>query len=113
MRCGVRSLPAGVHVLPCRRNENEGIWVGIDLGTQSVRATAVSGIGDVVGHGSHPLTNWRNGGRHEQDPEQWWLALGCACRVALAGLAPTQIRGVAVDGTSGTILLVNQSGHPL
>jgi len=113
MRCGARSLPAGVHVSSLHRNEREAIWIGIDLGTQSVRATAVSQVGDVLGCGSHPLTSWRKDGRHEQDPEQWWLALACACRVALAGLPSAQIRGVAVGGTSGTILLINQSGRPL
>lgn len=82
-----------------------GVWVGIDLGTQSVRALAVTGDGQVAGMGSAPLTSHRDGPRHEQDPEQWWQAVSLACRQAVPS---GTVHGVAVDGTSGTILL---DGH--
>lgn len=36
-----------------------------------------------------------------------------ACRAALDGMAATSIRSLAVDGTSGTILLVDRSGNAL
>ncbi len=91
----------------------ESVWLGFDLGTQSARAVAVSRTGHVLGQGSHLLTSWRNGPRHEQDPEQWWNAIASASRAALAGLPASAIRGVAVDGTSGTILLVDRSGNAL
>src|SRR5689334_57391 len=88
-------------------------WLGLDLGTQSVRAMAVSSTGLVLGSGSHPLTSHRDESRHEQNPEDWWNAIAAACRTAVADLTPGMIRGVAVDGTSGTILLVDRSGKPL
>jgi D-ribulokinase len=91
----------------------ESIWLGLDLGTQSVRAVAVSERGHVLGQGSYPLSSWRDGPRHEQNPEDWWRAVGCAGRAALADLPASSIRGVAVDGTSGTILLVDRSGKAL
>jgi D-ribulokinase len=83
------------------------VWLGIDVGTQSARALAVSDTGRVLGQGSHPLVIRRDGSRHEQDPEDWWRGVVSACRVALASLPTSAIRGVAVDATSGTILLVN------
>ncbi len=43
-------------------------WLGIDLGTQSVRALLVTADGTVLGGGSAPLTGRREGVRHEQDP---------------------------------------------
>ena len=89
------------------------IWLGFDLGTQSVRAVAVSETGRVLGLGFHPLTSRRDGLRHEQNPEDWWHAITCACRAALTGLPATSIKGMAVDGTSGTILLVDRSGKAL
>ncbi|WP_240506554.1 FGGY-family carbohydrate kinase [Thermoactinospora rubra] len=89
------------------------VWIGIDLGTQSVRALAVTGDGRVAGLGTRPLTGRRDGPRHEQDPEQWWRAVGLACREALAEVPPAQVRGVAVDATSGTILLADRDGRPL
>ena len=50
-------------------DKGEGsIWLGFDLGTQSVRAVGVSETGRVLGQGSHPLTGRRDGPLHEQDP---------------------------------------------
>ena len=91
----------------------ENVWLGIDLGTQSVRAVAVSETGSVLGQSSQPLTSRRDGLRHEQDPEEWWRATISACRGALANLHSRRIAGLAVDGTSGTILLTNSSGDAL
>jgi D-ribulokinase len=93
--------------------EPDMVWLGLDLGTQSVRAMAVSSTGVVLGSGFHPLTSQRDGSRHEQNPEDWWNAIATACRIAVADVTPETIRGVAVDGTSGTILLVDRSGKPL
>ena len=88
-------------------------WLGLDLGTQSVRAIAVSANGEVLGVGSQRLTSQRDGPRHEQNPEEWWSAIAAACRIALKNLPPGSIHGVAVDGTSGTILLIDRAGRPL
>jgi sugar (pentulose or hexulose) kinase len=92
----------------------KGLWIGIDLGTQSVRALAATDRGEVVGAGAAPLASRRSKDRHEQDPEAWWTATGEACRAALAGLAkPAEIGGVAVCGTSGTVLLTDEAGGAL
>ncbi|MFZ0420158.1 MAG: FGGY family carbohydrate kinase [Candidatus Sulfotelmatobacter sp.] len=92
---------------------NECCWLGIDLGTQSVRAAAVTRDGLLVGQGSHPLATQRDGPRHEQNPEEWWRATVSACRAAVDDLPASSIRSVAVDGTSGSILLVDHSGNAL
>ncbi len=92
---------------------SDDIWLGLDVGTQSVRALAVTSTGEILGANSQRLTSQRNGPRHEQNPEDWWRATSIACRTALADLPAKAIRGVAVDSTSGTILLVDRSGHPL
>jgi len=73
----------------------------------------VSGTGLLVGRGSLPLTTRRDGPRHEQDPEEWWRAAVSACHAAVAGLPASSIQSVAVDGTSGTIVLVDRSGKAL
>ncbi|MEV2268744.1 FGGY-family carbohydrate kinase [Nonomuraea africana] len=90
-----------------------GVWVGLDLGTQSVRALAVTGDGTVAGMGTRKLTSHRDGERHEQDPEQWWRATALACAEALAEVPGAEVRGVAVDATSGTVLLADPRGRPL
>jgi D-ribulokinase len=89
------------------------MWLGFDLGTQSVRAMAVSETGYVLGQSSQPLTSRREGPRHEQNPEDWWRAIVCVSRAVVAGLPASSIRGLAVDGTSGTILLCDKSGNAL
>jgi D-ribulokinase len=91
----------------------EPLWLGIDVGTQSVRVLAVDDDGQVAGAGAAPLTSRRDGPRHEQDPEQWWAAICAASGQALAGLDPERVAGLAVDATSGTILLTDASGHPV
>jgi sugar (pentulose or hexulose) kinase len=91
----------------------DAVWLGIDLGTQSVRAVAVTASGAIAGTGAHALTSWRENDRHEQDPERWWLATAAACRRALDGVRPGAVRAVAVAGTSGTVLLTDDDGNPL
>jgi len=101
-------------------SEGEGereAWLGIDLGTQSVRALLVRGDGTVLGGGTAPLTGRRDGVRHEQEPGEWWEAVCIASRAALAALAgwsgAVRIGGLAVCGTSGTVLLTDGSGRPV
>ncbi|MCC3766749.1 FGGY-family carbohydrate kinase [Streptomyces sp. UNOC14_S4] len=98
---------------PSRALDPDAVHLGLDLGTQSARAVAVDGTGRTVGAASRPLSSRREGVRHEQDPGQWWTALADACREALAGVAPGRVRGLAVDATSGTILLADGRGTPL
>jgi sugar (pentulose or hexulose) kinase len=89
------------------------VWLGIDLGTQGVRAVAYDADGHVAGEGATALDSSRAGPRHEQDPGQWWRAVAGATRQALAAAHDPPVRGVAVDSTSGTVLLVDDAGHAL
>ena len=89
------------------------VWLGLDLGTQSARALAVTASGEIVGAGTQPLTSRRSGARHEQDPEAWWHAIAAASSEAMQTVPAEAVRGVAVDATSGTIVLVDRRGSPL
>ncbi|GAA3823930.1 FGGY-family carbohydrate kinase [Streptomyces coacervatus] len=88
-------------------------WLGIDLGTQSVRVLAVTGDGTVLGSGSAPLGGSRVGERHEQDPGEWWKGVCTASQAAIGSLSGVRIAGLAVCGTSGTVLLTDAEGQPL
>ncbi|MEU3937576.1 FGGY family carbohydrate kinase [Streptomyces sp. NPDC029044] len=89
-------------------------WLGVDLGTQSVRVLLVTADGTVLGSGSARLTGRRDGVRHEQDPLRWWAALCEASRAALGSAPPGRpVGGLAVCGTSGTVLLTDGSGRPV
>jgi sugar (pentulose or hexulose) kinase len=87
--------------------------MGVDLGTQSVRALAVTDDGQVLGSGSAPLTGHRDRDHHEQLPGDWWEGARAAIREALRTLPAARVRGVAVDSTSGTVLLTDSKGAPL
>ncbi|MEV6141580.1 FGGY family carbohydrate kinase [Streptomyces sp. NPDC051992] len=87
------------------------MWMGIDLGTQSVRAVVAGDRGEILGSGSALLTGRRDGVRHEQRPADWWTAVCAATRQALRDCpAP---RALAVCATSGTVLLGDREGRPL
>jgi sugar (pentulose or hexulose) kinase len=83
-------------------------WIGIDLGTQSVRAVLVDPDGTVLARASRPLTSVRDGVRHEQDPQHWLDAVD-ACLVDIDAVPS----GIAICSTSGTFLLTDVAGRPL
>lgn len=90
------------------------VYLGIDAGTQSLRVMAVTPDGEVAAVASRPLSSRRDGRRHEQDPAQWWRAAAECLREVTSTLgAAIEIIGVAVDATSGTILLTDEQGRAL
>lgn len=89
-------------------------WIGIDLGTQSVRVVAIADDGAALATASRPLTSRRDGVRHEQDPTQWWSATCTALREVTSLIpAGTRVAAVAVSATSGTVVVVDDRGRPL
>ena len=90
-------------------------YVGIDLGTQSVKVGIFDRSGALEAAGSGPLTSRRDGPRHEQDPREWIRASADALAEAVGTMAPERrkaIVGVAICGTSGTLALVDVRGGP-
>lgn len=87
------------------------VALGIDVGTSGVRIAAVDATLAVraVAHVAMPPPA-SLGGRVQQDPAVWWQATSAALRAMdLAGL---DVRALAVDATSGTILEVREDGSP-
>ncbi|MDG4820541.1 FGGY-family carbohydrate kinase [Asanoa sp. WMMD1127] len=84
------------------------LFAGVDVGTQSLRVLLADDEGAVVARSTGPLRSRRVGDRHEQDPAQWWAALGQAFR----GVPADRVGGVAICGTSGTFLLADRDGRP-
>lgn len=91
---------------------SEPVWIGVDLGTQSVRALAVDGTGGTVAVASRQLSSWREGTRHEQDPSSWWELTADALAEVSAALAGRAVGAVTVCATSGTVLLTGPDGTP-
>lgn len=91
----------------------EQVWIGLDLGTQGVRAVALTGDGDVLGREGSSFISRRRGSRHEQDPDRWWEA-AAGCLQLLARRIPSgAVGGIAVASTSGTIVGLDAHGRPV
>ena len=85
-------------------------WIGIDLGTQSVRAVLVEATGEVLARAARPLTSRRGKVWHEQDPRQWITTV----EQVLAEVSPFgEVEGLAICSTSGTVLLTDRDGRPV
>jgi sugar (pentulose or hexulose) kinase len=91
--------------------------IGLDLGTQGVRALAVDKQGKIAAHASAPLRLTESSlpaGWHQQDAEDWWQAV-CTCLQQLCQSLPqpASIAALSVTSTSGTLLAVDRNGVPL
>ncbi|WP_374947345.1 FGGY family carbohydrate kinase, partial [Agreia sp.] len=90
----------------------ESVWVGVDLGTQSVRVIALGDDGVQLAIASRPVHSRRSAGIHEQDPDEWWAGVRDALRDVTAELGPRRrVTALAISATSGTIVLVDELGH--
>jgi FGGY-family pentulose kinase len=90
--------------------------LGLDAGTQSLRAALVDLTGRAVAYGVAPIdTVFPRPTWAEQDPNQWWTAAQSAVRQALAGAQakPEQIAGIGLDCTACTVLACDSAGEPL
>ncbi len=90
------------------------LFLGIDLGTSGCRAIVIDNNRQVQAQASTSIpAPLQQGVAIEQDPLLWWNAV---CRVlhSLQTKIPMQnIRAIAIDGTSGTLLAVDKYGVPL
>ncbi|HLZ06142.1 MAG TPA: FGGY-family carbohydrate kinase [Bradyrhizobium sp.] len=90
-----------------------GLFLGIDIGTGGVRACAIDAQADIRGMASAALPAPRQrGDAIDQDPELWWQAAVAAILKLGQTIDLAGVERIAVDGTSGTLLLVDAAGQP-
>ena len=90
--------------------------LGIDGGTESLRAALFDLDGAVLASAAAPYeTRFPQPAWAEQDPRDWWRALGKAVRaaVAQAGIRSEAIAAMAVDTTCCSVVALNGNGEPL
>lgn len=90
--------------------EEEALFVGVDFGTSGVR---VSVIDEREVEQAHAKTAFSSIGANGRDPHIWWRAFELTLDNAMGQIDPSRVAGVAIDGTSGTLLAVNPDGVPL
>ncbi len=89
------------------------LCLGIDIGTNGARIIAVDAAGAAVARAVQPMAPpRREGDRAEQDPTIWWEAVLAAFATLAGEIDLTRVRRIAVDGTSGTFLLIDDAGRP-
>lgn len=90
--------------------------IGVDGGTESLRA----GVFDLSGRplafaASSYQTDYPRPAWAEQDPEDWWRAMGIAVRQACAeaGVSGTDVAALCVDTTCCSVVVLDAKGKPL
>ena len=86
--------------------KNKTCFVGIDLGTSGCRAIAIDSNARIL---AEQQKNYHHSAK--QTPDLWWKSI----RFVLNKLIPAldnPISHIAIDGTSGTLLLTDKKGKP-
>lgn len=92
------------------------LYLGLDIGTQSVRAALFDDGGTCRGYGTsaidtlYPRPSWA-----EQEPRQWWQAARAAVAGAMtkAGARADDIAAIGLDCTACTVVACDADGTPL
>lgn len=83
--------------------------LGIDLGTSGVRAAALSADGDMLDMAAFPFPD----AAQARLPATWWTGVRACLTELSSRLSFASVEGVAVDGTSGTVVAIDANGHPV
>src|SRR6266852_8833241 len=92
------------------------LFLGLDVGTQSLRAALFDLRGNCRAFATAPLDTFHpQPAWAEQDAAQWWLAARAAVPEALAraGAAAADVAGIGLDCTACTVLPCRADGTPL
>ena len=90
------------------------LFIGIDIGTSACRACAINAQADILATARTALPSpTRNGAAIEQDPSVWWQALQDTLDSLCADINSKDVKHIAIDGTSSTLLLSTLEGQPL
>ncbi|MES9946746.1 MAG: FGGY-family carbohydrate kinase [Candidatus Thiodiazotropha sp.] len=91
------------------------LYIGIDLGTSGCRAIAIDTTGTIQACASRPLPGpqTQQPQQSRQDPGIWWRTLLEVLAEIATSRGNDRVKGIAVDGTSSTLLLCDPQGKPL
>lgn len=94
----------------------QGIYLGIDVGTEGVRVALFDEHGTPRALESRRYrTHWPRPAWAEQNPEDWWNSLQQCVRAVLcqADLSGADIRGIGIDTTACTVVCLDKKMKPL
>lgn len=89
-------------------------YIGLDIGTSGCRACAIDEHSRLIAISNQPMPQPSQvDDRVQQDPAIWWQAVQKTLTQLLQQIKPEQVRAIAVDGTSGSLLITDEDGLPL
>ena len=87
------------------------LFLGLDIGTSSVKSILVSAGGEVEAVASTPLSlQTPEPGWAEQDPEAWWTASGGTIRELLAQRPRARVAAVGISGQMHSSVFLDKTG---
>ena len=96
------------------------LLIGLDFGSDSVRALLVSSAGEEVASCVHNYTRWNQGlysdreiAQFRQHPLDYLEGMESVIKGVLQGQDPERVAGIGVDTTGSTICAVDKNGVPL
>ena len=93
---------------------NSPLFLGIDLGTSGIRAILIDEDEHLIACARTNLPPAvQLGTAAEQEPALWWRGVIEVMENLRRQVPLHAVRAIAVDGTSGTVLLTDAQGHPL
>lgn len=90
--------------------------IGVDGGTESIRAFVFDLDGrPLASHATAYKTEFPNPSWAEQNPQDWWSAMGQSVKGALAkaGVAASDVIAMSVDTTCCSVVALDKEGVPL
>ena len=90
---------------------NEGVFLGLDVGTSGVKAILVRPTGDVVATATTPLTlSTPRPGWAEQDPDAWWESSIAAIREVRSRRPNDAVLAVGLSGQMHSSVFLDRNG---
>ena len=86
--------------------QNRSLYAGVDFGTSGCRLALIDSDKSQVYSQQLRYSNPEN-----QSPSIWWKALS-QLLVSCPSALKQRLKSIAIDGTSGTLLLTNEKGEP-
>jgi len=95
-------------------------YLGIDIGTSGIRLIVINQLQQIIAQTQQTFSDSINQNNtpeniiySENDPERWWQVLTTLLSDLANKINLAEVLSIAVDGTSGTVLAVDQNALPL
>jgi sugar (pentulose or hexulose) kinase len=93
---------------------NEATFVGLDLGTSGLKGVVMSAEGAMLATATAGYPTYRpRPGRAEQDPDDWWEAVGAVVAALTSSVAADRWSALGLSAMIPTLVLADRAGKPI